>query len=70
MTREELLRILERFTMHADYFCDEGRHRGKMRMRVTEPYLTPDELAAIQKDIYELNESLPRPIDYFRSRGG
>lgn len=57
MTREELLKLLWRLGIRGKYFCDEGAHKGHMYIILGRPYMTPDEIAALQKEIHEVEKT-------------
>jgi hypothetical protein len=52
MTAEELLDLIEKLGVKAKYHCTQGRNKGMMAVRLEEPYLEPDTLARLQKNLF------------------
>lgn len=56
LSKEELLTLLKRLSIGTQYYCDMGPNQGKMKIFLGHPYMTPDEIASLQKSIAEMEE--------------
>lgn len=57
LTKEELLTLFKRLSIGTQYYCDQGPNQGKMKVFLAHPYMTPDEIAGLQKSIAEMEET-------------
>lgn len=57
LTKEELLTLFKRLSIGTQYYCDQGPNQGKMKVFLAHPYMTPDEIASLQKSIAEMEET-------------
>lgn len=60
MTRDLLIAILSKWVIQPGVYCDKGPHSGMMLLRVSGAYVTPGQMAELQKDLAEYRQKIVR----------